>query len=230
MNDYPCFTSEPPLNMLLRRRREELNLRQADVAESLNVTPEAVTLWEGGHRRMELCKIRASPEHSRSIPRNFAPRPCRSITQHSFKRCSALGPQHPRASARLHNPVTRFVVRPIPPPRGTGRNRCWQPGQARLKLPAVPPHRKMPRAGAPAPARGPARDPSVCSQSSGGTGILTRAAALYRRSSSIAPPRRSFRRLAGRTLRRRRGAVNSRSGHGDQPRRSCRSDSRPAPS
>lgn len=57
MNDYPCFTSEPPLHMMLRRRREELNLRQADVAESLNVTPEAVTLWEGGHRRMELSKI-----------------------------------------------------------------------------------------------------------------------------------------------------------------------------
>ena len=57
MNDYPCFTGEPPLHMLLRRRREELNLRQADVAESLNVTPEAVTLWEGGHRRMELSKI-----------------------------------------------------------------------------------------------------------------------------------------------------------------------------
>jgi transcriptional regulator with XRE-family HTH domain len=57
MNDYPCFTTEPPLHMMLRRRREELNLRQADVAESLNVTPEAVTLWEGGHRRMELSKI-----------------------------------------------------------------------------------------------------------------------------------------------------------------------------
>jgi len=57
MNDYPCFTTEPPLHMMLRRRREELHLRQADVAESLNVTPEAVTLWEGGHRRMELCQI-----------------------------------------------------------------------------------------------------------------------------------------------------------------------------
>ena len=57
MNDYPCFTTEPPLHMMLRRRRKELHLRQADVAESLNVTPEAVTLWEGGHRRMELSKI-----------------------------------------------------------------------------------------------------------------------------------------------------------------------------
>ena len=57
MNDFPCFTTEPPLHTMLRRRRKELHLRQADVAESLNVTPEAVTLWEGGHRRMELCKI-----------------------------------------------------------------------------------------------------------------------------------------------------------------------------
>ena len=57
MNDYPCFTSEPPLHILLRRRRQELHMIQADVAERLAVTPEAVTLWEGGHRRMELSKI-----------------------------------------------------------------------------------------------------------------------------------------------------------------------------
>src|ERR1039457_6801325 len=57
LNDYPCFTSEQPLHMMLRRRLEELNLRQADVAESLNVTPEAVTLWWGGHRRMGVSKI-----------------------------------------------------------------------------------------------------------------------------------------------------------------------------
>jgi Mn-dependent DtxR family transcriptional regulator len=44
MNDYPCFTCEPPLHLLLRRRPEEHNLRQIDVAESLNVSPEAVTV------------------------------------------------------------------------------------------------------------------------------------------------------------------------------------------
>lgn len=57
MNDYPCFGAEPPLHMQLRRRREQLNLRQADVAEALGVSAEAVTLWEGARRRVELCKI-----------------------------------------------------------------------------------------------------------------------------------------------------------------------------
>jgi transcriptional regulator with XRE-family HTH domain len=46
-----------PLHILLRRRREELNLLQADVAEALHVSPECVTLWEAGRRRMELSKI-----------------------------------------------------------------------------------------------------------------------------------------------------------------------------
>ena len=59
MNEsFPCVTTiDPPLHILMRRRRKELQMIQADVAERLNVTPEAVTLWEGGHRRMELSKI-----------------------------------------------------------------------------------------------------------------------------------------------------------------------------
>jgi transcriptional regulator with XRE-family HTH domain len=57
MNDYPCFTSELPLHILLRRRRQELGLRQSDIAEALHVSPESITLWEGGHRRMELSKV-----------------------------------------------------------------------------------------------------------------------------------------------------------------------------
>ncbi len=58
MNDYPCFTTgEPPLNILLRRRRHELKMSQADVAEALSVSPEAVVLWEGGRRRMELSRL-----------------------------------------------------------------------------------------------------------------------------------------------------------------------------
>jgi len=58
MNDYPCRTScEPPLHTQLRRRRQDLSLRQADVAEALNVSDGAVTLWESGRRRMELSKI-----------------------------------------------------------------------------------------------------------------------------------------------------------------------------
>jgi len=58
MRHHPCCTTgEPPLHTLLRRRRLELSLLQADVAEALNVSPECVTLWEGGRRRMELSKI-----------------------------------------------------------------------------------------------------------------------------------------------------------------------------
>jgi transcriptional regulator with XRE-family HTH domain len=56
--DYPSRTTcDPPLHTRLRRRRQELSLRQADVAEALHVSPEAVTLWESGHRRMELAKL-----------------------------------------------------------------------------------------------------------------------------------------------------------------------------
>ena len=48
---------EVPLHILLRRRREELHLLQAQVAEALCVGPECVGLWESGRRRMELCKV-----------------------------------------------------------------------------------------------------------------------------------------------------------------------------
>jgi transcriptional regulator with XRE-family HTH domain len=58
MNENSTVTAvEVPLHILLRRRREELSLLQSEVAETLHVTPECVTLWEGGHRRMELGKL-----------------------------------------------------------------------------------------------------------------------------------------------------------------------------
>jgi transcriptional regulator with XRE-family HTH domain len=50
-------TPEVPLHILLRRRREELSLFQAQIAEALHVTPECVGQWECGRRRMELSKI-----------------------------------------------------------------------------------------------------------------------------------------------------------------------------
>jgi transcriptional regulator with XRE-family HTH domain len=57
-NDYPCRTTgEPPLHTLIRRRRQELSLVQAEVAAALNVSDGTVTLWESGRRRMELSKI-----------------------------------------------------------------------------------------------------------------------------------------------------------------------------
>ncbi len=49
--------SSVPLHTIIRNRREELNLRQGDIARVLNVNSSAVTLWEAGSRRMELSKI-----------------------------------------------------------------------------------------------------------------------------------------------------------------------------
>ena len=58
MNENSTVTTlEVPLHTLLRRRREELSLRQADVAEALHLSPECITLWESGQRRMELAKL-----------------------------------------------------------------------------------------------------------------------------------------------------------------------------
>ena len=57
MNTNPMCTAVEPLNVLLRRRRLELGLLQADVAEELRVSPEAITHWESGRRRMDLSKI-----------------------------------------------------------------------------------------------------------------------------------------------------------------------------
>jgi transcriptional regulator with XRE-family HTH domain len=45
------------LHQILRRRRQELRLKQAHIAEALEVTPEAVGLWECGRRRMEMDKL-----------------------------------------------------------------------------------------------------------------------------------------------------------------------------
>jgi len=46
-----------PLHMILRHRRVELHLLQAQVAESVGVSAQAVVLWECGRRRMELGKL-----------------------------------------------------------------------------------------------------------------------------------------------------------------------------
>ncbi len=58
MSENPTINStEAPLHVLLRRRREELRLLQAEVAAALHVSPECVTRWEAGRRRMELSKL-----------------------------------------------------------------------------------------------------------------------------------------------------------------------------
>ena len=50
-------TTQVPLHILLRRRREELSLYQTQLAEALHVTPECIGQWESGRRRMELGKL-----------------------------------------------------------------------------------------------------------------------------------------------------------------------------
>ena len=50
-------TTAVPLHVLLRRRREELSLFQAQIAKVLHVTPECIGQWECGRRRMELSKL-----------------------------------------------------------------------------------------------------------------------------------------------------------------------------
>jgi transcriptional regulator with XRE-family HTH domain len=58
MNQNSTTTStRVPLHILLRKRRQELSLHQAQVAETLHVTPECIGQWECGRRRMELSKI-----------------------------------------------------------------------------------------------------------------------------------------------------------------------------
>ena len=58
MNQNPTITATAvPLHILLRLRRQELSLRQAELAEALHVSPECISLWEAGHRRMDLSKI-----------------------------------------------------------------------------------------------------------------------------------------------------------------------------
>ncbi len=57
MNENPTITTTEPLHVLLRRRREELGLFQAEIAKAVHVSPECITLWEAGRRRPELSKI-----------------------------------------------------------------------------------------------------------------------------------------------------------------------------
>jgi len=56
MNPNPPTAAEP-LHALIRRRRQELHLPQAELAEALHVTPECIVRWECGQRRMELSKL-----------------------------------------------------------------------------------------------------------------------------------------------------------------------------
>ena len=83
-------TTAVPLHILLRRRREELSLFQAQVAEALHVTPECIGQWECGRRRMELSKL---------------PRIAAALQLDAKKLCAkALAEFHPLVYAALFGP------------------------------------------------------------------------------------------------------------------------------
>jgi transcriptional regulator with XRE-family HTH domain len=83
-------TIEVPLHILLRRRREELSLLQVQVAEVLHVSPECITQWECGRRRMELSKL---------------PRIAEVLQLDAKKLCAkALAEFHPLVYAALFGP------------------------------------------------------------------------------------------------------------------------------
>lgn len=55
MNDQ--INPRLPMRTLIRVRRLELHLTQANVAEVLRTEPEAVSNWERGERRIDLDKV-----------------------------------------------------------------------------------------------------------------------------------------------------------------------------
>ena len=51
------MSAAAPLRFLIRWRRQELELTQANLAEALHVSPECIGLWEAGRRRMDLSRV-----------------------------------------------------------------------------------------------------------------------------------------------------------------------------
>ena len=95
----PILAAEVPLHMLLRRRREELSLLQAQVAAVLRVTPECITQWECGRRRMELSKL---PRIAAALQINAKELCAKALAEfHPLVYAALFGPdaspgQHPR--------------------------------------------------------------------------------------------------------------------------------------
>jgi len=51
-NDHPLL-----LSAIIKQRRTELGLTQQQLADQLRIVPEAVCLWEGEKRRVELNRV-----------------------------------------------------------------------------------------------------------------------------------------------------------------------------
>jgi len=88
MNATPV--PEVPLHVLMRRRRQELTLTQAALAEALFVTAECISQWEAGRRRMELSRLPHIGEVLQLDPRELC--------------AKALAEFHPRFYASLFGP------------------------------------------------------------------------------------------------------------------------------
>ncbi len=54
MNNVTCAVS---LSRVIKQRRNRLGLKQQQIADALQVVPEAVGHWERGSRRIELDKL-----------------------------------------------------------------------------------------------------------------------------------------------------------------------------
>ena len=93
-------TTEVPLHILLRQRREELSLFQAQIAEALHVTPECIGQWECGRRRMELSKL---------------PRIAEALQLDAKELCAkALSEFHPLLYAALFGDTTPANIQQVP--------------------------------------------------------------------------------------------------------------------
>jgi transcriptional regulator with XRE-family HTH domain len=117
---YPIVPSpDTPLNILLRRRREELKLSQAEVAEALRVRPESVCLWESGRRRLELCKVPRLAVFLKLDPQSLCAKALAEYHRHFF---ISLFPDYPTVPAK-YPPVQSLEALRCSPDSVAARNK-----------------------------------------------------------------------------------------------------------
>jgi transcriptional regulator with XRE-family HTH domain len=87
-----AITTEAPLHILLRRRRQELSLVQSQLAEVLHVSPECIGQWECGRRRMELSKLPRIAAALQLDARELCSKALPSSTLCFMPPCSAMTP------------------------------------------------------------------------------------------------------------------------------------------
>ena len=92
MNSHPPYTVHTPLHCIMQRRRAELALKQAEIAEALHVTPESIGLWERGARRISLDKLPRLAQVLRVDPKGLC--------------LTALAEFHPCFHAALFGPTS----------------------------------------------------------------------------------------------------------------------------